>query len=616
MEETERKQHLGILKDFRRVVHILTPAGRRQLVQLSVAVFVSAVVQVVGVVSILPFMAIVANPDLIIKQHWVRHLCQAIGVHDTNTILVAAGVVVIAILALGNATSALTAWLNFRFAARQGHELSVRLLRAYLAKPYAWFLSHNTATLSKHILVEVKSIVTDFLQPITLFASKAFLAVLILVVLLTVDPLIALAAAVLLGGAYGVIYGLVHRRLQRMGEEKLEANAHRFKMSKEVLFGVKDAKVFQCEDYFVGEFERVSQLAADLSVHHSLIGQMPRYAIETLTYGGTVGIVIYLLTTSGDVRQFLPLLSLYAVAGYRLVPSLQQAFAALTQIQFSRAIINEVHDVLHYLAESRAEQKAGGGRMQLRDSIVLRNVTFAYPESTEPVLRDFSLTIPCRSSIGVVGTTGAGKSTLIDLLLGLLHPDDGAIEVDGVALTPDNVRDWQRSIGYVPQQLYISDASVIDNVAFGVASGLVNVERVKQAARAAHLHDFILRELPLGYNTTVRESGVRLSGGQRQRLGIARALYHDPDVLVLDEATSSLDGATEEAVMDAIRELGGSKTVIMVAHRLSTVKSCDTIYLIGSGRIEAMGTYDELMETSAHFRAMAREGGPEGNHRG
>lgn len=564
----------------------------------------SAVIQILGVVSILPFMALVANQDLILKFTWSRAAYGALGFHSTTSALVFLGILVILALTATNALSALTLWMNLRFGARQSHELSVRLLRAYLAKPYLWHLHQSKATMSKNILVEVNAVVTNLLLPITNFVSRFVVAALLLGLLFAADPVVAGATFGLLGGAYTLVYVLTRDRLARMGEERLKADSRRFKMSNEALLGIKTAKLSHCEEFFASQFEAASLRSWGLSVRYSMVSETPRFLIETLSYGGIVLLTLYLLSTNGDVLSFLPLLSLYAVAGYRLAPALQQCFTALSQVQFNRAILDKVEEDLRFL-ESTGEA-AGEEEVCFERSVALKGVWFSYPSSEAPVLKDIHLEIPRNSSVAFVGMTGSGKSTLLDVLLGLLPPEKGALEVDGVPITPRNARGWQKKIGYVPQDIYVSDSCVTENIAFGLPPERVDGAMVEQAARAAKLHDFIVGELPSGYDTIVRESGSRLSGGQYQRLVIARALYFNPEVLVLDEATSALDGLTESYVMEAVRDLGGSRTILIVAHRLATVRNCDRIYLLEGGRIVGAGTYDELLESNESFRAMVR----------
>jgi ABC-type multidrug transport system fused ATPase/permease subunit len=345
-----------------------------------------------------------------------------------------------------------------------------------------------------------------------------------------------------------------------------------------------------------------------------VISQLPRYALETIAFGGILLIVLYSLRTDQDIGKIIPLLSIYAFAGYRLLPALQQIFSSVSLLRVSLPALDVLHEDL--CREGAAADPVGAlveaGTLQplpFARELRLREVTFSYSGAKTPSIDKLDLTIKLNSSVGLVGATGSGKTTVVDMILGLLAPDSGQLTADGVAIAGDAVARWQCNLGYVPQAIYLCDDTIVRNIAFGVPERDIDMSAVVRAARIANLQEFIETELTHGYFTVIGERGVRLSGGQRQRIGIARALYRDPAVLIMDEATSALDGVSEEAVMDALRTLSGQKTVIIVAHRLTTVKDCDVIYQMDHGRIASQGTYGELQGSSPWFRAAARLGG-------
>jgi ABC-type multidrug transport system fused ATPase/permease subunit len=316
-------------------------------------------------------------------------------------------------------------------------------------------------------------------------------------------------------------------------------------------------------------------------------------------------IVLFIVVKEQRLDTILPILGLFAFAGYRIMPALNLLFTSAAQVQYSRAMLVNISKSLSEASVQPADLRRTSERLPLRREIKLKNVTYTYPKAERPSLRGLSITLPAKKTFGFVGKTGAGKTTAVDLILGLLQPQSGEVEVDGVAITSANVRTWQRSIGYVAQQIFLADDTVASNIAFGVPEDEIDMAAVERAARIAMVHDFVVGKLPQGYLTMVGERGVRLSGGERQRIGIARALYHDPDVLVLDEATSALDNVTERAVMDAIHNIGQSKTIILIAHRLTTVRACDAIFVLEGGCLGAHGTYDELLVAGESFREMA-----------
>ena len=337
------------------------------------------------------------------------------------------------------------------------------------------------------------------------------------------------------------------------------------------------------------------------------MGQIPRFGLEIVAFGGMFVLILYLVAQNSDLADVLPLIGVYAFVGYRLMPSLQLIYTNFTHLRYSTpAIENLVEEINHLPPAKNIDWKRGDGT--LTERIEVKNVSFSYPTMEAAFMENVSLTILAGSKIGLVGQTGSGKSTLVDIILGLLQPNSGGVFVDGVELTSESSRNWQRSVGYVPQHIYLTDSTIASNIAFGVDEVEIDLEAVVRASKVANLHEFISEDLPNGYQTMVGERGVRLSGGQRQRIGIARALYHAPKVLIFDEATSALDNLTEDRVMSAIAKMPNDMTIIMIAHRLTTVEQCDKIVLINDGRIEAVGTAEELKSRSVYFNDLARSG--------
>jgi ABC-type multidrug transport system fused ATPase/permease subunit len=423
--------------------------------------------------------------------------------------------------------------------------------------------------------------------------------------LLLVNPMVALLVALVLGGAYGLLYKFARVTLHSAGRASVEAATQRAKHALEALVGVKEIRLLGREAEFLERFRVPSRRLADAQTRAQALALLPRYAVETIAFSLILALAIYLLGTGRGIGELLPLLGLYAFAGYRLMPALQQIFAGFAAIRNSQAALEVV---VADLEETHAAPAVTHGRadvMPLRSAVDLVDVRFRYPGETTWALQPVSLHIPKNGSIALVGATGCGKTTVVDLLMGLLQPLEGRLRVDGVELDERNVRSWQRNIGHVPQQIFLCDDSIARNIALGLPDAEIDMTGVERAARLARLHDFVTDGLPKGYDTLVGDRGIRLSGGQRQRIGIARALYRDPDFLILDEATSALDNVTENAVLEALQTLAGRKTIVMVAHRLTTVIGCDEICVMEQGRIVERGTYEELMGTSQRFRSLA-----------
>jgi ABC-type multidrug transport system fused ATPase/permease subunit len=596
-----------MLETVRRLFGLLLPAERRRARLLFLVMLVVAVLETAGVVSIMPFMALVANPHIVEANPYLARLYHALEFNSTNAFLVFAGVVTLVLLTLSNAASMLLVWVMFRFVYLQDHLLSARLIERYVGRPYAFFLTRNSAELVKNILSEVTSVVHGLLIPSLQIAAKGLVALFLAGLLLAADPLLAMGVALVLGGAYAAIYLLVHGFLGRLGEVRNEANTRRFTAASSVLGGIKEIKLYQRAGYFLKGYEGASLLFARNSSTHQIIAQLPRYVLEVLAMGGAIVIILYLISSRGQLDRSLPLIGLYVLAGYRLMPALQQIFVSLASLRFTTQSLDILVRDMAISAPGEEPSAVQKNVPPLVDSIQLADVTFTYPGASEPAIRVPQLSIPARKSVAFVGTTGAGKSTIVDILCGLLVPDAGSVMVDGIRVDRDNVLAWQTHIGYVPQQIYLIDDTIARNIAFGLPDEEVDMARVEAASRAASLHEFVVRDLEEGYDTVVGERGVRLSGGERQRIGIARALYHDPDVLVFDEATAALDTNTESAVMQAIDALSGTKTLIMIAHRLATVRNCDCIFVIDKGRVVASGGYDSLVRDDERFRSMVQQ---------
>ena len=599
---------MEVIKTF---FDLLTPRERGNLYLLFCAVLVMAGLEVVSVGSIMPFLQVAADPASVHENAYLSWTYETSGFADTNSFLIALGLAALVALVISNAFIVFTTWALFRYVWGRNHSLSRRLLRSYLYRPYEYFLIRNSAELGKNILEEVKEVTGQMLLPALRGGAKAIVALFIIGFLFFVDPVVAGMVTVILGLAYAGVYYAVRDRLDRTGAERVEANTKRYQFVSEAFGGIKEVKLRGKEGAFLDQFDPPSKHYARVQAHYRMIKKAPRYILEAVAFGGIILIAVYLIAVQDNIRQVIPMLGLYAFAGYRLMPALQRAFTGLASARFNIAALEKIHEDLQKRAVAAPHVSTNGtsdttdAPLALDDRLALEDVSFTYPGAEEPAIKDLSLEIPAHTTLGFVGKTGSGKTTTVDLILGLLRPQQGMISVDGTLLREGGtIRRWQQDIGYVPQQIYLADDTVARNIAFGVPEEDIDMDAVRDAARWAHIHDFITGELPDRWQTVVGERGVKLSGGQRQRIGIARALYHRPSVLVLDEATSALDHATEASVMEAIYALEGDHTMLMIAHRLSTVKRADNIVMLERGRKVGEGTYDELTRQHPEFRSM------------
>jgi ABC-type bacteriocin/lantibiotic exporter with double-glycine peptidase domain len=583
-----------LLDTFQKLRALLSLREQRQALLLLAMMLVLGVVEMAGIASIFPLIAVMSDPSLVESNPWLKLVYDRLGFTSLNAFFIFLSAIVFVVIVLRTLFTAVTSYGLLRYSQTRIHVLSVRLLSAYLHRPYAWFLDRHTADLSKSVLSEVEQVVNGCLKPSLQLVSQGIVAVMIVGLVVAVDPTVAMTALLSIGVAYGVVYAAIRNYLRKKGKERMIANRARFKIAQEVLGGVKEVKVGGLERGYLRRFGDASRQFAHVRTELNLARELPRHLLELIAIGGVlVVIVVLIIRSSGSLNSAMPVVALYAFAGLRLLPAIQTIYQSIVTLRFEAPALEALHGEL--MQDEKVPASKNGPRIHLTREITLDHLTFQYPNAERTALQDISLVIPAGSKVGFVGTTGAGKSTIVDVVLGLLEPQSGNLRVDGTDITAQNAGGWQRSVGYVPQHIFLTDESVAANIALGQRDDAIDMAAVERAARLARLHDFIVSELPNGYQTMVGDRGVRLSGGQRQRIGIARALYHDPEVLLLDEATSALDNATEEAVMSAVNTIGGEKTIVMIAHRLNTLKECDIIYEMADGRIVSKGSYEEVL---------------------
>ena len=570
----------GFFRLLARCFALAAPYGRRKLVIVLAVIFANGLFQVIGVTSIFPFFALAAEPDRIRNSRFGSWLLSHLPAMDQNTLLIWAGIVSIALLFLSNAVTLAGEVIRTRYGHGLGHFLRTRLMEAMAARPYGYFLERNSGALLQKVVGDVMQFINAVFLPLMESLSRLVTLGFLLLTVFLVQPVIALGAAVLLGGFYGIAFLLLRHRSHLLGEGLQKANRGAIITAQQFLGGIKPVLVHGKQKFFIDEFARHSVAQARIHPWMPIYGNGPRYLVEPIAFGGLVAAVIWLAAHGRAFSDILPNLTVMALAGYRMLPSIQILYGQLSQINAMRYTVGEIEAELAEIGAASKrikppEQVEEVLPLSFEKAIRLENITFNYPGSSRAVLENFSLEIPKNSSVGIIGPTGSGKSTLVDIVLGLHRPQSGGIRVDDRVLRPEDFGSWRSIIGYVPQDIYLLDASVAANIAFGIPSDEVDQAALREAAEAAQILNLIEFELPAQWNTVVGERGVRLSGGQRQRIGLARAVYHRPQVLILDEATSALDTETEAEVLKAITFLQGKVTMIIVAHRLSTIQGCE-----------------------------------------
>ena len=571
---------------------------------------IGALLEVVGVGAIPAFIGVLAIPERLLENERVRVVYDALGLESPEQMAIWAAGALIFVFVLKNIYLAFMAYVQARYTSNRQVAISNRLFRAYLHSPYTFHLQRNTAELLRNTNSEAGSITGGVLMPILNLLMESIVLVFIFVLLFAVEPVVTVAAFGVLGS---IVYGFWRGTRRKIDDyAALEQDRRRVSVQsvKQGLGGFKDARILGREGFFLDTYAESNWMKAEAARFKAVVGALPRLFLEITAIVGILGVTLVLMAQGRPMETVVPTLALLAVAVVRLMPSFQKVAANVNSLKWGERALNVVYDDLRELEELERATRArfGDGStkpLAFETEIRLDGLSYSYPGQAGQALDAVSLTIPKGASVGFVGPSGAGKTTVVDVVLGLLTPDEGRVLIDGVDVQ-ERLASWQRKIGYIPQSIYLTDDTVRRNVAFGRDDDQISDDDVWAALDAAQLRD-VVEALPDGIDTVVGERGARLSGGQRQRIGIARALYHRPEVLIMDEATSALDNETERQFVEALERLQDDHTMLVIAHRLSTVRNCDTLFMLDEGRLVAEGSYDRLVTTSEPFRRMAGE---------
>ena len=543
-------------------------------------------VTTLSVTSIFPFLAVAADPETARRTEVVAFLLRWAGdLSNRDLILLAGGIAVVA-LAASNLLSLASIYVNTRLTAGVGYAVKNRLLESIAARNYSYFLDVSPGVAIKKINVDAQIFANQVIGQILQFITGVCTALMLMAMLIVLDPVVATTAALCFTVIYLMIFVLLKQVRSNYSNQTMLFTRRMNQICHQFLSAIKAIKVQHAERSFLDEFNAVSSKAAKATILNRVISSLPRSIIEPIAIAILVGIVLLGTPEDGDAPQVLPTVGVFAIATYRMLPSLQSSYLAATALSSNLHAVEEIHSELPALQSRQFPKKDKPENAAVFTSEVhFEAVSFSYKEGARRIMEDFTTTIKSGESVAVVGRTGSGKSTFVDLLLGLHSPCTGEILIDGTKLAYSNVRGWQRIIGYVPQDIVLVDQSIASNIALGTPENLIDWAKLEEAARIAQIHDYVEFELPNRWATHVGERGVRLSGGQRQRIGIARALYRSPSILVLDEATSALDVDTEKHVMEGVKRLKGGITMVIVAHRLSSVDWCDKFIDLDSGNL-------------------------------
>ena len=584
------------MQTVKKILSLLTPKELKQGILLLLMILIMAILDMLGVASILPFMAVLSNPDIIetnVIYNKMFQISKIFGVENVEHFIFALGILLFVTLVASISFKALTTYVQIRFVQMRQYSISKRLVENYLHQPYSWFLDRNSADLGKTILSETNQVIGGGINPLFELIAKSLITIAIIALLLLADPKLTIIIGFSLTVAYGLIFKLLRKQLVRSGEKRLKANELRFISISEAFGAAKEVKVGGLEQTYAKRFSDPAYIYARALIRASIISEFPRFLFEVIAFGGILLVILYLMSQSGIFSDILPTITLFVFAGYRLMPALQKIYTSIATLTFIGPSLDKLCDDIKMLKPINSNQFQSA--LSINKSINLKNIHYNYPNASRTTLKDINICIPAKSTVALIGATGSGKTTTVDIMLGLLEAQSGTLEVDGQIITKQNTRTWQRSIGYVPQHIFLADDTLAANIAFGVEPKDINQETVEKVSKIANLHEFVIHEMPKKYQTSIGERGVRLSGGQRQRIGIARALYHNPKVLILDEATSALDDSTERDIMNEIKELGGDLTIFIIAHRVTTLKICDQIINLESNNRISSGSYKDII---------------------
>lgn len=595
---------IRIIKKF---AIILNKQQKVRVIIIGIMMVIGAFLETLGVGLILPLVSAITTPNIIETNKYAKMVCEVFDLHATRTFIIVVIAALIFVYIFKNLYLFFEYYVQYRFICNNRFAVQYRLMEVYLHRPYEYFLNAESGEIVRVVTSDTQN-TFNLLSTVLSFFTEAVVSTALIITIIVADPFMAFLLAAVLGGMMLLIGRLIKPVLKRAGVKYQQNSAKTNKWLLQAISGIKEVKVAEKEEYFLEQFSKYGKRAIDSEKKNSVLGTVPRLAIEAFGISAMLAVIAILMWKGREVDTMWPQLSAFAMAAVRLMPSVNRMSAALNSMSYQEPALDKMLE--HLSVAQRWEQESetatnnmvsatdavnqpvaaamvlddrSAGDMALEDRIELSDITYSYPNAEHPVLEHANMVIPIGKSVGIVGASGSGKTTAIDILLGLLPPQAGQVLVDGVDIRED-YDGWLEHLGYIPQMIFMLDDTIRANVAFGVPAKNVDDTQVWKALEEAQLKEFV-QSLPDGLDTTIGERGVRLSGGQRQRIGIARALYTDPELLIFDEATSALDNETEAAIMESINALHGRKTLVIIAHRLTTIEECDMVYRVENGKI-------------------------------
>lgn len=606
------KKPSGFIYVIKCAIRLIEPKDWWKIVPLLILMSLSAFFNAIGITMVVPFIMVATSPNLIQETKSLTWAYHYFHFSSTHGFLISLGMFAMILLVVGNALNIYVTWQSIRLSYGLKYKWINTLFSAYLSQPYIFFLNNSSAELSKNILYIVQRLTEGIILQLFDFFAKGMSAFAILLVLIIVNPLPALAIMLGVGVIYYLIFSAIKNLLKKTNYHLQGSAKQTFKIVEEAFHSIKEVKLYQKEPVFLDAFEIPTRFEKRYVALCQGLSPLPRYILEIFAFGSVLLLVLYLLVTHHDLSSLLPILGFFVVSLYRIMPMTQNIFMNLSNVVMNTYAIEEIIQEYQKVGITKDTTytptflTARVDKITHFQDILLQEIGFSYPQAEKKAISNITLKISAGQVIGFVGPSGAGKTTIVDIILGLLQPSQGQLIVNGERIvTKEKLRGWQTLLGYVPQSIILTNNSIAENIAFGVPPEKIDMQKVEKAAQFAQLSHFI-DTLPERYNSYAGDRGIRLSGGQRQRIGIARALYHEPQVLIFDEATNALDGLTEKEIMQNIHALAGEKTIIIIAHRLQTIRACDQVYYIDNGQLVAAGKYDELVKLHEGFKKMVK----------
>jgi ABC-type multidrug transport system fused ATPase/permease subunit len=602
-----------MLSKLKKIYNLLKPEHKKKIFNIQILVILNSLMEVASVVVMSPFISMLININNLEKTKIFLTIYNFYSFGDPVSFLVASGTFVLLVLALTSFLSIITMKKIYMTSTKIGTDIGADLYKHYISQPWDFHIVKNSSQLINNITQESLRITIAIIIPALNMNSKVITAFFLCSALLIYSPQVSAIGIFIFIFCYFCFFIFIKKKLDKFSSIVGARQERRFKLMAEGFGGIKDILLSRSQQIFKQNFQESSDDFANALGRSQYLSVIPRYAMELVAFSSVIVIIlIMLIYNNTNLISILPSLAVFLLAGFKLIPCFQQIYSSAVSIRANLSAFNSIEQDLQLIFKikngnlNKVELKDSlEKKIKFQESIIFKNISYFYPNNEKNSLKDISFKIPINNTVGFVGPSGSGKSTIVDIILGLLKPTKGNVLIDGQILNTKNIISWQNKIRSVPQNIFLSDSSIKNNIAFGIPNENIDDSKIEIALNLSHLSLFI-KNLKKGVETIVGERGIQLSGGQKQRIGIARALYNDPEVLVFDEATNSLDGITEKNIMDSIDKFAGKKTIIIIAHRLLTIKRCNIIYLIENGQIVDQGSYDELMISSPIFKKMSQ----------